>query len=112
MESVTGVASEFSGAAFVCGPAVPDWRKADLAKSPVTLFVDGKVVAEGKGEEAGGHPILPLVWLANDRRKRGDGLKAGMFISTSSCTGVYRCASPAVAVADYGPFGKVQVTFT
>ena len=106
------IADNAIGAAFVRGPAVPDWRKADLAGTPVKLWIDGKVVAEGKGEEAGGHPILPLVWLANDRRKRGDGLKAGMFVITSSCTGVYRCASPAKVVADYGPFGKVEVIFT
>ncbi len=106
------IADNAIGTASVIGPAIPDWRKADLAGHKVKLWVDGKVVAEGTGAEAGGHPINPLVWLANDRAKRDGGLKAGMIVITSSCTGVYRCPSPAVAVSDFGAFGKVQVTFT
>jgi 2-keto-4-pentenoate hydratase len=112
MDPPSLVADNAIGTAFVIGPAIPNWRQADLAGQPVKLLVDGKVVSEGTGEEAGGHPILPLVWLANDRRKRGDGLKRGMFVCTSSASGVYRCPSPAVAVSDFGPWGTVTTTFT
>jgi 2-keto-4-pentenoate hydratase len=112
MDPPSLVADNASGAAFVIGPAIPNWREVDLAGARVKLLVNGKVASEGTGEEAGGHPILPLVWLANDRRKRGDGLKRGMFICTSSASGVYPCASPAVAVSDFGPWGTVTTTFT
>jgi 2-keto-4-pentenoate hydratase len=112
MDAPSLIADNAIGTAIVVGPEVPDWRKQNLAGHKVTLWVDGKLAGEGTGAEAGGHPILPFVWLANDRAKRGDGLKAGMIGITSSCTGVYRCPSPATAVADFGAFGKVQVTFT
>lgn len=112
MDPPSLVADNASGAAFVIGPPIPNWRQANLAAARVKLVINGAVTAEGTGEEAGGHPILPLVWLANDRRKRGDGLKRGMFICTSSASGVHRCPSPAVAVSDFGPWGTVTTTFT
>jgi len=68
--------------AYVVGPEITGWRSVDLAHSPVKVYASGKLINEGSGEHTGGHPILPLVWLANDRRKRGDGLHAGMLVST------------------------------
>jgi 2-keto-4-pentenoate hydratase len=106
------IADNAIGTAFVIGPAIPNWRAADLANQPVRLFVDGKETATGSGKEAGGHPVLPLVWLANDRSKRGDGLKRGMFVTTSSATGVVPVPSPSVALSDFGPWGKVETRFT
>jgi 2-keto-4-pentenoate hydratase len=78
----------------------------------VKVWSVGKLINEGKGEHTGGHPILPLWWLANDRRKRGDGLQAGMLVSTSSSTGAYRSPTPALVIADYGAAGTVEVSFT
>jgi 2-keto-4-pentenoate hydratase len=112
VDSPSLIADNVISAAYVVGSEVPDFRAADLTHAPVKVWVDGKMVRDGAGEHTGGHPILPLVWLANDRRKRGDGLAAGLLISTSSCTGAHPCASPAVVVADYGPLGSAQVTFT
>ena len=62
----------------------------------------GKPFNEGKGEHTGGHPILPLVWLANDRSKRGDGLLAGMLVSTEQHDGRLPGPARAEVVADYG----------
>lgn len=112
MDSPSLIADNVLAGAYVVGPEIADFRGVDLTHAPVKVWGDGKLITEGMGEHTGGHPILPLVWLANDRRKRGDGLAAGMIVSTSSCTGAYRCPAPAVALGDYGAFGTVQVTFT
>ncbi len=111
MDSPSLIADNVLAGAYVVGPEVSGWRTEEITQAPVKVWSEGKLLNEGKGEHTGGHPILPLVWLANDRRKRGDGLGAGMLVSTSSSTGAYRCPSPAVVIADYGPFGTVQVEF-
>jgi 2-keto-4-pentenoate hydratase len=105
------VADNVLAGAYLVGPEITSFRSVDLEHAPVRVWTDGKLLAEGSGEHTGGHPILPLVWLAEDRRKRGDGLRAGMLVSTSSSTGAYRAPPKAVVKADYGPFGTVEVTF-
>jgi 2-keto-4-pentenoate hydratase len=77
----------------------------------VKLHGKTRFLTEGKGEHTGGHPILPLVWLANARRLRGDGLAAGLLVSTSSTTGGYRAPPDAEVTAEYVT-GKVRLTFT
>ncbi|MFT3774341.1 MAG: hypothetical protein QM820_53960 [Minicystis sp.] len=112
MDTPSLIADNVIAGAYIVGPEIRGWREVDLTNMPVRVWVAGKQINEGKGENTGGHPILPLVWLANDRRKRGDGLKAGMIVSTSSTTGAYRSPPAAEITADYGDFGTVQVTFT
>jgi 2-keto-4-pentenoate hydratase len=111
MDTPSLIADNVLAGAYVVGPKIEDFRGVDLTNAPVKVWVSGKMVNEGKGEHTGGHPILPLVWLANDRRKRGDGLRAGMLVSTSSTTGAYRSPREAAITADYGPFGAVELRF-
>ena len=105
------IADNVLAGAYLVGPEITGWRSVDLVHAPVRVWIEGKLRSEGSGEHTGGHPILPLVWLAEDRRKRGDGLRAGALVSTSSCTGGYRAPPKAVIKADYGPFGTVEVSF-
>ena len=106
------IADNSSGAAFVYAEAIPDWRDQDLLNHPVRLVIDGETVAQGTGAEAGGDPFLPLLWLANDRASRGDGLRASHFVTTSSCTGIYQTPAQCTAVADFGALGRVELSFT
>ncbi len=110
MDAPSLVADNVLAGAYLVGPRVAKWRSEALRRAPVKVHSGGKVLREGSGEHTGGHPILPLVWLANDRRKRGDGLLAGMLVSTSSCTGAYRAPEQVEVVADYGPAGTVTLT--
>jgi 2-keto-4-pentenoate hydratase len=109
MDTPSLIADNVLAGAYLIGPEIG--REIDLQNEPVKVWVDGALINEGKGEHTGGHPILPLVWLANDRRKRGDGLKSGMLISTGSTTGAYRSGPQAKIRADYGRFGSIELTF-
>ena len=84
------VADNALAAAFVHADPIPGWQAQDLTNHRVRLSIDGEVMGEGTGEDVGGHPVLPLIWLANDRSRRGDGLLAGQFITTSSVTGIHQ----------------------
>jgi 2-keto-4-pentenoate hydratase len=67
---------------YVIGPEISGWRDHDLAAMPVGLEVDGVIRRTGHGADVMGHPMAPLVWLANARRAWGDGLAEGALIST------------------------------
>jgi 2-keto-4-pentenoate hydratase len=110
MDTPSLIADNVLAGAYVVGPALEGFRAIDLTHAPVRVFEGGKLLTEGSGEHTGGHPILPLVWLAEDRRVRGDGLRAGMLVSTGSCTGGYRAPAAAVVRAEFSGGSCVELT--
>ena len=105
------IADNVLAGAYLVGPAIDDFRAVNLTHAPVRVWSEGKLLSEGCGEHTGGDPILPLVWLAEARRVRGDGLRAGMLVSTGSCTGGYRAPPRATIRAEFSTFGEVQLDF-
>ena len=97
---------------IVYGPAIPDWRRKDIAGQDVTLSIDGKLRRKGTAAAALDHPMVPLTWLANELSRTGIGMKAGQMISTGTLTGMLAPKPGEVHVADFGPFGSVSVSFT
>ena len=98
-------------AALAYGPPIADWRQFDLPNAKIDLFLNGQYIKSGYGRAAMGHPVTSLTWMANWLRVRGQGLKAGDFVSTGTCTGHFFAAPGDVLDVDYGPIGHVQVTY-
>jgi 2-keto-4-pentenoate hydratase len=48
------------------------------------MFINDKVVGEGRGGDVMGHPLEALAWLANLFAKRGKGLSKGLTVLTGS----------------------------
>jgi 2-keto-4-pentenoate hydratase len=105
------VADNGSEGRFVLGKGVAEWRDLDLSAHRVSLSVNARVVAEGSGANVLGDPVDALLWLANDRARRGDGLEAGQVITTGSCTGVVMGEPGDRASADFGTLGTVELSF-
>lgn len=99
-----------SQGALVLGPPVPRWRQRDLAKVPVRMEVNGKVVGEGDGSAPMGSPMTALVWLVNHARRRG-GIAAGQVVTTGTCCGFHAAAPGAHVEAVFGRLGSVVVDF-
>ncbi len=78
------IATNISNAGIVLGSPVADWRKVDLAAARGSMTINGELVGEGHGSDVMGHPLEPLVWLANMLAKRGKGLTAGTVVITGS----------------------------
>lgn len=95
---------------YVFGDAIPNWH-ADLAAMPVMLEVDGEPRRQGSGADVMGDPLTPLLWLAEERRRWGDGLRAGETISTGSTTGMFPVKGGQQVRAVFGEDAEVRVDF-
>jgi len=94
---------------FVLGAKVAGWRDVDLPRHPVRVLKNGKLAAEGSGAAVLGDPRIALTWLANDRARRGIGLKAGDVITTGTCIKPLDVAPGDKIIADFGALGRVSL---
>lgn len=95
---------------YIYGGAI----SAPLAALPdvqVELKVDGVAIRRGSGADVMGHPITPLLWLAEERRRTGLGLAAGEMISTGSCTGMLPVRAAQNVQVTFGTDAVVDITF-
>lgn len=97
---------------FVEGPSNTDWRHLDLPNRPVVVRRNGLEAARGAASRAMGNPVDAVVWLANYRCERGDGLRAGQIISTGTLTGIIPVSPGDEILADYGDLGSVSLRLT
>jgi 2-oxo-3-hexenedioate decarboxylase/2-keto-4-pentenoate hydratase len=75
-------------AGVILGAPVSEWRALDLPAAAASISVNGRIVAQGSGANVMDDPINVLIWLANDRARRGLGLRAGEFVFTGSMTDI------------------------
>ncbi len=95
---------------YIFGGVIESWQ-ASLAGMEVRLEVDGTERRRGTGAEVMGDPLRPLHWLAEERRRFGDGLKAGETISTGSMTGMLPIRAGQHVLARFGTGAEVEITF-
>lgn len=95
--------------ALVLGEGNANWRDHDLERVPVELFVDGDLVQKGYGANVLGNPLYALLWLANEQRKRGNGLRAGDVCNTGTATLMQPMKAGEGAVASFGPLGRAEL---
>jgi 2-keto-4-pentenoate hydratase len=96
---------------IVFGLELEAWNGIDLAAERVRLLVNEKTVAEGTGARVLGNPLRSLVWLANDRVRRGDFLSTGQIVSTGTCIDSYYAAPGDAIVAEFESLQPVHVCF-
>jgi 2-keto-4-pentenoate hydratase len=58
----------------VLGVPIEDWRAIDLAAVRGVATINGRVVGEGMGAAAMGHPLEAVTWIANHLAAHGRGL--------------------------------------
>ena len=104
------LADNFSNGALVYGAAASGWQGVDLAHPPINVTADGKPFAECTGLRAG-EPIGLLVDLVNYLAKQVGGVPAGTFVTTGTHTGLVFTEAGVAIRAEYGPLGRVEVSF-
>ena len=106
------IADNACHAGLILGEDQRNWRDVDLAEFEVSVSLNGGEPMTGKGANALGHPLNSVAWLANDLASLGRELKAGEVVSTGVLTGLIYANAGDHIVADYGQFGKMELTFS
>jgi 2-keto-4-pentenoate hydratase len=99
------------GAALVTGAGSPGWQDADLPRTGVDAYLNGRYIKSGRASAAMGHPVTSLTWMLNWAREHGRSVRAGEVVSTGTCTGHLFAAPGDTVRADFGAFGVVEATF-
>jgi 2-keto-4-pentenoate hydratase len=103
------IADNGTDGALVHGDGRRDWRSLDLPGVAVHLRVNGELVRHGRGSNVLGDPLQALVWLANARRRDGDGLRAGDLHNTGTATDIIWLQPGDSAVATFEGLGEVSL---
>ncbi len=85
------------------------WQVEALMQQSVAFYLDGACQSTGCAADIAYHPLATLAWLANDRARRGDPLRAGQLVATGDLVGAIEAGNGRVVAADFGKYGKVKV---
>lgn len=105
------LADNQSNGGFVYDPAGIPVGDRSFAEAPVRLLIDGRVAVEGRGGNPAGEPRRLVEWLVNHCAQRRGGLRAGMFVTTGSYTGMLFVEPGASVEAAFDGIGSVSVHF-
>lgn len=94
---------------WIMGNPVTDWSGLDLLDGPVSLSIDGGIVATGSGRAVDGGAFGATAWLANALARRGARLRAGDHITTGSVIPPHPIAPGQRPIADFGPLGRIEL---
>lgn len=107
------IADNSASIGLVIGKPILGWRDLDLSAIPVRIRVDGEELCKGSGAEVmGGDPLASIVFLANLRSARGDGLRKGQIVTTGTMHGAPVVRTDAHCEADFGAYGTLSFHFT
>lgn len=106
------VADNSGSAGAVLGDSRPISPADDLVHATITLSSGGEVLAEGTGAAALGDPFESLRWFLRHQRDRSKSSPAGSVVITGTCTGLIPAPVGAPAVADFGSWGRIEVSFS
>lgn len=111
LPALAGILADGSASGrYVFGDPIPDWRQG-LAGVPVRLEVDGTLRRSGSGADVMDDPLRPLLWLAEERRRWGDGLRAGETVSTGSMTGMLPIRAGQSVRVTFGAAAVIEIAF-
>ncbi len=95
---------------YIFGDPIQTWSLG-LAGIDVILETDGVLRRRGSGAEVMGDPLRPLLWLAEELRRWGEGLAAGETVSTGSTTGMLPIRNTRRVRAVFGGQAEVVIDF-
>ena len=105
------LADSIANQGLFVGPVVVDGLALPLAAFRITIDTPNRQLLVRDGKHPDGHPLRPLVWLANHLASRGAGLTAGQVVTTGSYCGMVDVPLDTALVVAFGDFGSLSVQF-
>jgi len=95
---------------LIVGPVLEQALACPLEGFTVRVEGIGGFHLERDGRHPDGHPLRPLVWLANFIRERGERLRAGQIVTTGSYAGALDVPLATPLTVTFGTLGTMSVT--
>jgi 2-keto-4-pentenoate hydratase len=105
------LADSIANQGLFVGPVVADRPELTLEAFRIRIDTPNRLLLVREGEHPDGHPLRPLVWLANHLASRGAGLTAGQVVTTGSYCGMVDVPLHTPLVVAFGDFGRLSVQF-
>ena len=105
------LADNIANQGLFVGPVVADRLELTLEAFRISILTPNRSLLVRDGEHPDGHPLRPLVWLANHLASRGAGLTAGQVVTTGSYCGMIDVPLDTPLVVAFGDFGRLSVQF-
>jgi 2-keto-4-pentenoate hydratase len=106
------LADSIANQGLFVGPVVADGLGLALEAFRITIDTPNRALLVRDGVHPDGHPLRPLVWLANYLASHGTGLTAGQLVTTGSYCGMVDTPLDTPLVVRFGNFAAVSVQFT
>jgi 2-keto-4-pentenoate hydratase len=107
------LADQVSNQGLFVGPILPDAFSRRLEQFPIAIEGPVGALHRREGRHPDGHPLRPLVWLANFLAARSEvgGLKAGETVTTGSYGGALEVPVATPLSVQFGDLGRLAVEF-
>jgi 2-keto-4-pentenoate hydratase len=106
------LADNIANLGLFIGPSVSGGLTMSLEAFPIVVDSPDGVVLSRDGKHPDGHPLPPLVALANYLAANGDGLAAGQIVTTGSYCGVIDVPLDVRLAIKFGDFATMPVTLS
>lgn len=105
------LADQISNAGLFVGPIVEDALDRPLGAFPIAVDGPTGSIHRRDGRHPDGHPLRPLIWLANHLAARGEigGLKAGQIVTTGSYAGALEAPVAVPLAIVFDGLGQIAV---
>ena len=105
------LADQVSNQGLFIGPALPDALSLPLEAFAIVVAGAEGTLHHRDGHHPDGHPLRPLVWLANFLAARAEvgGLKAGQIVTTGSYAGALDVPLKTPLLVRFGDLGEIRV---
>jgi 2-keto-4-pentenoate hydratase len=105
------LADQINNQGLFVGPTVEQALDARLEAFPILIEASGRTLHERDGRHPDGHPLRPLVWLANYLATNERGLAAGEIVTTGSYAGALEAPLAEPLTVRFGELGEIVVSF-
>ena len=106
------ISDNAANAGYILGDQRIDPRETDLCWAGAMLYLNDKIEETGLAGGIMGHPAHGIRWVCKRFAAHGIGLEPGQIILAGSFTRPIKVSSGDRILADYGPFGTIEVNFT